>query len=80
MRNFQTHNSNTDPFATGPTDDNHWVVTGPHIMLISPDPNTLSGLPTDPSGGGPYIMWHGTPFAHVMIPVVGDAVSMSTDK
>lgn len=68
--------SNTDPFATGSTPDNEWVVTGPHLMLISPDPSALTGIPTDPSGGGPYVMWGGTPFAHVMIPVEGNAVSM----
>jgi len=68
--------SNTDPFATGPSPDNDWVVTGPHIMLISPDPGELAGIPTEPSGGGPYVMWSGTAFAHVMIPVEGDAVRM----
>lgn len=69
--------SNTDPFAAGPTLDNEWVVTGPHLMVIYPDPTTLAGIPTEPKGGGPYVMWPGTPFAHVMIPVEGDAVSMS---
>lgn len=68
--------SNTDPFATVPTPVNEWVVTGPHVMLISPDPSALAGLPSEPSGGGPYVMWPGTPFAHVMIPVEEDAVSM----
>jgi hypothetical protein len=68
--------SNTHPFATGPTPDNDWVVTGPHVMLISPDPAALTGIPTEPSGGGPYVMWSGTPFVHVMIPVEGDAVEM----
>lgn len=68
--------SNTDPSATGPTPDNDWVVTGPHIMLIAPNPSTLAGIPTEPSGGGPYVMWSGTPFAHVMIPVEGNAVTM----
>ncbi|NIP78509.1 MAG: hypothetical protein GWM90_04630 [Gemmatimonadetes bacterium] len=61
--------SNTDPFAEGPTADNHWVVEGPHIMVIVPDVAALEGLPTDPSAGGPYVMWKGTPYAHVMIPV-----------
>lgn len=68
--------SNTDPSATEPTPENEWVVTGPHLMLISPDPSTLVGIPTEPSGGGPYVMWPGNPFAHVMIPVEADAVSM----
>jgi hypothetical protein len=68
--------SNTDPFATSPTPDNDWVVTGPHIMLISPDPAAFAGIPTEPTGGGPYVMWPDTPFAHVMIPVEGDAVEV----
>jgi hypothetical protein len=68
--------SNIDPFATGPTADNEWVTTGPHLMLIVPDPALLQGIPTDPSGGGPYVMWRGTPFVHVMIPVEPNSVRM----
>jgi hypothetical protein len=66
--------SNLDPFAQGPTPDNEWVVTGPHLMLIVPNPALLEGIPTDPSGGGPYVMWRGTPFVHVMIPLEGNSV------
>jgi hypothetical protein len=68
--------SNIDPFATGPTADNEWVTTGPHLMIIVPDPALLEGIPTDPSGGGPYVMWRGTPFVHVMVPVEGNSVHM----
>ena len=35
--------SNTDPYAKGKTADNHWVVTGPHIMLFGP-PQQSVGL------------------------------------
>jgi hypothetical protein len=63
--------SNTDPFATGPTADNEWVVSGPHLMLIVPDVAALDKYPTDPDVGGPWVMWKGTPYAHVMIPVPG---------
>jgi hypothetical protein len=61
--------SNIDPYATGRTADNQWVQTGPHVMIITPDPSDLDGLPTDPNGGGPYVMWKGTPYAHIMVPV-----------
>jgi hypothetical protein len=61
--------SNIDPFAEGPTDDNQWVVEGPHLMLIVPDPAMLEGITTDFNLGGPYVMWKGTPYAHVMVPV-----------
>jgi hypothetical protein len=61
--------SNIDPYAEGPTADNEWVVEGPHLMVIVPDPALLDGLPTDPKSGGPYVMWKGTPYAPVMVPV-----------
>lgn len=61
--------SNIDPFAEGPTDDNQWVEEGPHLMILAPDPAMLEGVSTDPHNGGPYVMWKGTPYAHIMVPV-----------
>jgi hypothetical protein len=61
--------SNTDPFASGPTADNQWVKEGPHVMILLPDPAMLDAFPTDPNSGGPYVMWKGTPYAHIMMPV-----------
>lgn len=61
--------SNIDPFATTPTADNDWVVEGPHIMVIVPDQAQLAGLPDKPTEDGAYVMWKGTPYAHIMIPV-----------
>ena len=62
--------SNTDPFATGKTADNHWIVTGPHIMIFGPASKTF-GLTKekDPDPRKPYMMWAGTPYEHAMIPV-----------
>jgi hypothetical protein len=61
--------SNTDPYATGPTANNQWVVSPPHIMVLYSDPKMLDAYPTDPKRGGPWVMWKGTPYAHVMVPV-----------
>lgn len=61
--------SNTDPFAEGKTEDNQWIVEGPHLMIITPDAALLDSLPTDPYEGGPYVMWKGTSYAHIMVPV-----------
>jgi hypothetical protein len=62
--------SNTDPYATAQTADNHWVKTGPHVMIVGPSAKTL-GYPMTPDAdpSKPYVMWGGTPYAHVMIPV-----------
>jgi hypothetical protein len=61
--------SNTDPYGYEKTADNHWVVSGPHIMLLFPDAKTLDAYPTDPNTGGPWVMWKGTKYQHVMVPV-----------
>lgn len=76
MLQGDTGASNIDPHAEGPTPDNEWVVTGPHLMLIVPDPALLEGIPTDPATGGPYVMWKGHPLAHVMVPVSEDGAVM----
>jgi hypothetical protein len=62
--------SNTDPFATAPTADNQWIVSPPHIMVLTPDTRQLEALPTDPKNGGPWVMWKGTQYAHIMVPTV----------
>ena len=61
--------SNTDPYAEAPTSDNQWVEPGPHTMVIVPNPEELEGMSTDPYGGGPFVMWKGTPYVHIMVPV-----------
>lgn len=60
--------SNIDPFATGPTDDNEWHVSGPHTMILMPNQN-YEGISTDHTNGGPYVMWAETPYAHIMVPI-----------
>jgi hypothetical protein len=64
-----TDASNTDPFKTKPDSGQEWVVTGPHVMIFVPDPNALRGMSTDWKSGGPYVMFAGTPYAHLMVPV-----------
>ena len=62
--------SNTDPSATSKTADNHWVVTGPHLMISGAGVKTMR-LPDSPDAdpARPYLMWAGTPYAHAMVPL-----------
>ena len=60
--------SNIDPNEKEPTADNEWIVEGPHLMIIVPDPALLEAFPAEPGSGDPYIMWKGTPYAHIMVP------------
>lgn len=65
-----TDASNTDPYATKPTATNAWINTGPHIMIVG-SKDILAGYPagTTPDTSAPYVMWAGTPYAHLMVPV-----------
>lgn len=65
-----TDASNTDPYATAPTADNDWVKTGPHVMVVG-SKELLAGYPSaaKPDTSVPYVMWAGTPYAHLMVPV-----------
>ena len=38
-------------------------------MVLVPNPAELDGVSTDPYGGGPFVMWKGTPYVHIMVPV-----------
>ena len=40
------------------------------VMVLTPDTNQLAALPTDPHNGGPWVMWKGTKYAHIMVPTV----------
>lgn len=61
--------SNTDPYAMSATADNQWHLAPPHLMILVPDLKSLAGMPTDPDHGGPYVMYPGTPYAHIMAPL-----------
>jgi hypothetical protein len=62
--------SNTDPYAKEPKPGEDWVEgLGAHIMVLVPDQASLKNLSTDSKNGGPWVMWAGTPYAHIMIPI-----------
>lgn len=63
--------SNTDPFAEGPPEGEEWGYDGPHLMIIVPDAAMLDPYPTEHQEDRPYVMWAGTPYAHLMVPVAG---------
>lgn len=61
--------SNTDPFATTPHGADSWVDTGPHIMVLNTG-DRFAGYPTTAANTKvPYVMFPGTPYQHLMIPV-----------
>jgi hypothetical protein len=67
--------SNSSPYAEDPRNAKDYVETGPHLMVIVPK-ELLEGITTDPSQGGPYVMWKDTDYAHIMIPVGNEPPKM----
>ena len=61
--------SNTDPAATEPAPGEAWMRSGPHMMIVLPASVDLSGLSTVADTPEPWVMWAGTPYAHIMVPV-----------
>ena len=62
--------SNTDPYGTKPAADGKWVETGPHVMVVGAESlNKLYPSGPSPDTSKPYVMFGGTPYAHVMIPI-----------
>ena len=66
-----TDASNVDPYATKPSANNHWIQTGPHVMIVGASQSFYDMYPksAQPDTTVPYIMWSGTPYQHLMIPV-----------
>ena len=64
-----TDASNTDPYAKEPGSEG-WVETGPHVMVVgAPSLTAIYKGGAKPDTKAPYVMWEGTPYAHLMIPV-----------
>jgi hypothetical protein len=66
--------SNIDPSATGPEEGNEWIISPAHIMVIMPGEIDQTIFTTDPLSGEPFIMWAGTPYEHIMMPVDAHAM------
>ena len=65
-----TGTSNHDPYQRA--SHQHWVQTGPNVMIVGPTVREMPGYPrtadvSDPTQ--PYVMFPGTPYEHLMLPV-----------
>lgn len=58
--------SATDPWAE-PAPNHQFIASPPHWMILWPFDPKSSGLSTTPKKDGSWIMWSGTPYAHLMV-------------
>ncbi len=61
--------SNTDPSATQPAAGEAWMAIPPLVKIILPGEIDQTVYSTDHHSGEPWIMWAGTPYEHIMMPV-----------
>ena len=45
-----------------------WVQEGPHLMILLPE-SMMKDFPRDPYAGGPYVMFDGSEYVHMMVPL-----------
>ena len=64
-------NSTPKTMSKDDAKEGHWIESGPHLMRMPKDPSSLDGMTTNFNSGTPYVMFSGTPYAHVMYPVQG---------
>ena len=50
-------------------DPSQWIESGPHLMLMPKDPRTIANHTADFMSGAPYVMFPGSKYAHLMIPL-----------
>jgi hypothetical protein len=59
---------NADPHAMQPTAGSDWIMEPPHIMVFGTK-IPPGAYPTTANVTGPWVMWGGTPYEHLMVPV-----------
>jgi hypothetical protein len=72
--------SNTDPFVLEPAPGEDWITSGQHVMILSPAELDTTLFSTDHNSGGPYVMWAGTPYEHIMMPVQAGQPTTASDE
>ena len=61
--------SNTDPFAKAPKQGESWMKEPPHMMIFPAGKLDATVYAADERSGKPWIMWAGTPYEHLMVPM-----------
>jgi hypothetical protein len=71
-----SHASMTDPTLDKPPAGQDWMSLPPHLMIVLPAGVDISGIGTDPTSGNAWLMFPGTPFEVILVPV-GDMTGMA---
>lgn len=61
--------SATEPLKARPDSGQAWVELPPAVLVAMPTAAAYRGLPTEPAAAGPWVLWAGTPWAMMIVPV-----------
>ncbi|MBX3053976.1 MAG: hypothetical protein KF753_21040 [Caldilineaceae bacterium] len=62
-----------DPTILKLPEGQDWIQEKPHLMLLFPEKLDPAEFSTSPDSATPWIMWEGTPYEHLMIPLAWEA-------
>ena len=70
MRELNGSDINREGTLSSPSDRSKgtWVQEGPHLMILLPA-SMMKDFPRDPYAGGPYVMFDGSEYVHMMVPL-----------
>jgi hypothetical protein len=66
--------SSATPYMLEPRQGEEWVATPPQVMLLVPGGLDTTRFSVEPGSDQPYIMWAGTAFEYLAIPVPDESV------
>jgi len=68
LKGFQVASA-TDPHKVRPDAGQAWVDLPPAVFVATPDASAYRGLPTTRPAAGPWVIWAGTPWAMMVVPM-----------
>jgi hypothetical protein len=68
LKGFQVA-SETDPLKARPDAGQAWINLPPAVFVAMPDAAAYRGLPTTRPAAGQWVLWAGTPWAMVVVPM-----------
>jgi len=66
--------SSTTPYLLEPRQGEEWVATPPQVMVLVPGGLDTTRFSAEPGSDQPYIMWAGTAFEYLAIPVPDESL------
>jgi hypothetical protein len=79
LKGFQVA-SESDPLKARPDSGRAWIELPPAVLVALPDAKTYRGMPTQPSAAGKWVLWAGTAWAVLVVPMAQVTIPVAPPK